>query len=200
MQVSWGEIKRRKMSQPAVGARRVPVIAVVQLLSRVKHFVTPRIAAFQVSLSSTIPQGLHKFMAIQSVMLSNHLIFWHSLFLLPSWLPSIFPSTKVFSNNSASNSQSIGVSASATILPMNIQDWFPLGWTGLISLLSKGLSRVFSNTTIQRHHWATRETHGEYLVVAQTRAESHRIDRWKNAGGSEQEPFLLGSGGEEPGK
>ena len=48
--------------------------------------------------------------------------------------------------------QSIGVSASASVLPMNIQDWFPLGWTGLI-LLSKGLSRVFSNTTVQKHHF-----------------------------------------------
>ena len=47
--------------------------------------------------------------------------------------------------------QSIGVSASASVLPMNVQDWFPLGWTGLISLLSKGLSRVFSNTTVQKH-------------------------------------------------
>ena len=49
----------------------------------------------------------------------------------------------------ASGGQSIGVSASASVLPMNIQDWFPLGWTGLISLLSKELSRVFSNTTVQ---------------------------------------------------
>ena len=47
--------------------------------------------------------------------------------------------------------QSIGASASASVLPMNIQDWFPLGWTGLISLQSKGLSRVFSNTTVQKH-------------------------------------------------
>ena len=51
----------------------------------------------------------------------------------------------------ASGSQSTGVSASASVLPMNIQDWFPLGWTGLISLLSKGLSRVFSNTTVRKH-------------------------------------------------
>ena len=49
--------------------------------------------------------------------------------------------------------QSIGVSASASVLPMNIQDWFPLGLTGLISLQSKGLSRVFSNTTVQKHHF-----------------------------------------------
>ena len=51
-----------------------------------------------------------------------------------------------------SGGQSIGVSVSASVLPMNIQDWFPLGWTGLISLQSKGLSRVFSNTTIQKHN------------------------------------------------
>ena len=52
-----------------------------------------------------------------------------------------------------SGGQSIGVSASTSVLPMNIQDWFPLGWTGCISLLSKGLSRVFSNTTVQKHQF-----------------------------------------------
>ena len=52
----------------------------------------------------------------------------------------------------ASGGQSIGVSASISVLPVNIQDWFPLGWTGWISLQSKGLSRVFSNTTVQKHH------------------------------------------------
>ena len=52
----------------------------------------------------------------------------------------------------ASGGQSIGVSASASVLPMNIQDWFSLGWTGWISLQSKGLSRVFSNTIVQKHH------------------------------------------------
>ena len=60
-----------------------------------------------------------------------------------------FPVSQLF----ASGGQSIGVSASASVLPMNIQDWFPLGWTGLISLQSKGLSRVFSNTTIQKHQF-----------------------------------------------
>ena len=53
----------------------------------------------------------------------------------------------------ASGGQSIRVSASASVLPMNIQDWFPLGWTGWISLLSRGLSRVFSNTTVQKHQF-----------------------------------------------
>ena len=53
----------------------------------------------------------------------------------------------------ASGGQSIGVSASVSVLPMNIQDWFPLGWTGWISLQSKGLSRIFSNTTVQKHQF-----------------------------------------------
>ena len=60
-----------------------------------------------------------------------------------------FPTTQFF----ASGSQSIGASASASILPMNIQDWFPLGWTGCISLQSKGLWTVFSNTTVQKHQF-----------------------------------------------
>ena len=60
-----------------------------------------------------------------------------------------FPMTQFFT----SGGQSIGVPASASVLPMNIQDWFPLGWTGWISLLSKRLSRVFSNTTVQKHQF-----------------------------------------------
>ena len=60
-----------------------------------------------------------------------------------------FPMSQFF----ASGGQNIGVSASASVLPMNIQDWFPFGWTGLISLQSKGLSRVFSNTTVQKHQF-----------------------------------------------
>ena len=66
-----------------------------------------------------------------------------------------FPASESFpvSQFFASGGQSIGVSASASVLPMNIQDWFPLGWTGWISLQSKGLSRVFSNTTVQKHQF-----------------------------------------------
>ena len=60
-----------------------------------------------------------------------------------------FPMSQLF----ASDGQSIGVSASASVLPMNIQDWFPFGWTGWISLQSKGLSRVFSNTTVKKHQF-----------------------------------------------
>ena len=60
-----------------------------------------------------------------------------------------FPMSQLF----PSGGQSIGVSASASVLPMNIQDWFPLGWTGLISLQPKGLSRVFSNCTVKKHQF-----------------------------------------------
>ena len=71
--------------------------------------------------------------------------------LLPSIFPSIgsFPMTQFFS----SGGQSIGASASASVLPMNIHNWFPLGWTGWTSLQFKGLSRVFSNTTVQKHQF-----------------------------------------------
>ena len=80
---------------------------------------------------------------------SSHLILCRPL-LLP---PSIFPSTRIFpmSQFFTSSGQRIGVSASTSVLPMNTQDWSPLGWTGWISLQSKGLSRVFSNTTLQKH-------------------------------------------------
>ena len=89
-------------------------------------------------------------MSIESVMPSSRLILHHPLLLLPS----IFPSIRVFSNESVLciRGQGTGVSASASVLPMNILDWFPLGLTGLISLNSKGLSRVFSNTTVQKHN------------------------------------------------
>ena len=69
--------------------------------------------------------------------------------------PQSFPASKSFqmSPHFASGGQSIGVSASTSVLPMNTQDWFPLGWIGWISLLSKGPSRVFSNTTVQKHQF-----------------------------------------------
>ena len=99
----------------------------------------------QASLSITSSWGLLSFMSVESVMPANHLILCRSLLLLPS----IFPSIRVISNGG----QSIAVSASASIRPVNIQDWFSLGWTGWISLPSKGLSRVFSKTTVQKHQF-----------------------------------------------
>ena len=97
-----------------------------------------------------LPSSL-KLMSIESVMASSHLILCRPLLLLPPIPPSIrvFPMSQLF----AWGGQSIGVSASASVLPMNTQDWFPLGWTGWISLQSKGLSRAFSNTTVQKHQF-----------------------------------------------
>ena len=120
----------------------------LQSLSCVRLFVTPWTAASQASLSITNSQSLFKLMSIELVMTSNHLILCHPILLLPS----IFP---VFSNESALRIRwpNFGVSASTSVLPMNTQDWFPLGWTGWISLQSNGLSRVFSNTTIQKHQF-----------------------------------------------
>ena len=98
---------------------------------------------------STVSWSLFKFMSIESVMPYNHLILCCPLLLLPS----IFPSIRVFSNESVfeSANQSIGASALASVLPLYSQGWCPLRLTDLISLQSKGLSRVFSSTTIWKH-------------------------------------------------
>ena len=119
--------------------------------SVVSDFVTPWTAACQTSLSITNSWSPPKPMSIESVMPSSHLIFCCPLLLLPSILPSI----KVFLNESTRCmrwpkywSFSFNI-----LLPMNTQDWSPLGWTGWISLQSKGLSRVFSNTTVQKHQF-----------------------------------------------
>ena len=128
-------------------------VAVVQSLSHVRLFATPWTTTRQVSLSFTISWSLLKLMSIELLMPDNHLILCCPLLLLPS----IFPSIRVFSTESAlcikvlMRSQSIGVSASTLVLPMNIQGWFPLGLTGSISLQSKGLSRIFS--TVQKHQF-----------------------------------------------
>ena len=120
----------------------------VHLLSHVQFFATPWTAACQ---SIVISQSLLKLMSIESVIPSNHLILCCPLLLLPQSFPASgsFPMSQFFT----SGGQSIKASASASVLPMNIQDWFPLGLTGLISLQSKGLSRVFSSSTIQKHQF-----------------------------------------------
>ena len=125
----------------------IDVYVVVQSLSCVQLFVTLWTAARQPSLFFIIFWSLLKLMFIESLMPSNHLILWCLCVLT---LPSIFPSIKVFSNSwlFASGDLSTGASISASVLPMNIQGWFPLGLTGLISLLSKGL---FSSTTVWKY-------------------------------------------------
>ena len=125
------------------------IILIVQSLSHVWLFATPWTAAHQAFLSLTISQSLFKFMSIQSVMLSNHLILGHPLLLLLS----IFPSIRVFSNESALYIRWPKFQLQHQSFQWTTQDWSPLEWTGWISLQSKGLSRVFSNTTVQKHQF-----------------------------------------------
>ena len=123
----------------------------VQSLSHVRLFATPWIAAHQASLSITNSQSLLKLMSIGwwcHPAISSPVVPFSSC---PQSLPATgsFPMSQLF----AWCGQSIGVSASTSVLPMNTQDGSPLGWTGWISLQSKGLSRVFSNTTVQKHQF-----------------------------------------------
>ena len=108
------------------------LLSSVQLLSHVQLFATPWIAACQTSLSITNSQSLLKLMSIELVMPSSHLILCRPLLLLPQSLPASgsFPMSQLFSWGG----QSFGVSASASVLPVNSQDWSPLGWTGWISV------------------------------------------------------------------
>ena len=139
--------------------------------SVVSDFATPWIAASQASLSITNSQSLLKLMPIESVMPSSHFNLCHPLLLLPPIPPSI----RVFSNDQlfAWGGQSTGVSASASVLPMNTQDWSPLRWTGWISLQSKGLSRVFSNTTVKNINFSVLS-----FLHSPTLTSIH--DHWKN--------------------
>ena len=123
----------------------------VQLLSRVQLFVTPWTAARQASLSITSSWSLLKLMCIKLVMPSNHLILYRPLLLLPA----IFPSITVFSNESFLHIQWPKYwSFSFSVSPPKEYSGpisFRMNW--LISLLSKELSRVFSNTTVQKHRF-----------------------------------------------
>ena len=138
----WVDIPRRGIGGP------------VQL-SHVQPFATPWTAACQASLSITNSQSYPNSCPL------NHVHWWwchptmsSSVVSFSSCLQS-FPATGSFQMSQlfASGGQSMGVSASTSVLPMNIQDWSPLGWTGWISLQSKGLSRVFSNTPVQKHQF-----------------------------------------------
>ena len=126
-------------------------VSSVQLLSQIWLFATPRTAARRLPCPSPTPRACSN--SCPSSQWCHPTVSSCCPLLLP---PSIFPSIRVFSSESVLRirwPKSIGVSASAPILPMNIQDWFPLGWTGWISLLFKGLSRDFSNTTVQKHQF-----------------------------------------------
>ena len=143
--------------------------AVVQSLSCAQLFATPWTEVHQASLSFTISKfaQTHVHWVRDAIQPSHPLLppFSSCLQSLPA--SGSFPRSWLF----ASGGQSFGASAAASVLPMNIQGWFPLGWTHLISLLSKGVSKVFSSTTIKRHrffnaqpslwsnsnHWTARE-------------------------------------------
>ena len=149
-------ISKQKMLWPSGHQPSQPPLNVsvqfssVQSLIHVQLFVTPWTAARQASLSITDFQSLFKIMPIALVMWSNHILCRPISSCLQSFPASgSFPMNQFF----VSGNQSIGVSASVSVLPMNIQGWFPSGWTGFISLQSKGLSRDFSKTTVQKHQF-----------------------------------------------
>ena len=145
----------------------------VQSLRHVRLFATPWTAAHQASLSITNSWSSLKLMSIELVMPSSHLILCRPLLLLPPIPPSI----RVFSNELTLRMRwpSVGVSASASVLPMNTQDWSPLEWTGWISLQSKGLSRVFSNTTVQKHQFFSTQLSSYTYIYPSI---NHNITLW----------------------
>ena len=141
----WGGLTNSCEKKISKKQKRKGKISSVQSLSHVRLFATPWIAACQASLSITNSRSLFRLMSIDSVMPSNHLILCHLLLLLPS----IFPSIRVFSSESALHIRwpKYWSLASASALPMNIQDWFPLRWTGWVSLPVQGTLK-----SLLQHH------------------------------------------------
>ena len=162
----YSDSERSTLHRKSVGHRKgwvwpwnvawLVFISSIQLLSCVQLFVTSWTEARQASLSITNSRSLLKLMCIELVIPSNHLILCCPLLLLPS----IFPSIRVFSSESVLHirwpkywSFSFSIRPSLEGLSLDSQDWFRLGWTGWISLQSKGLPRVFSSTTVQKHQF-----------------------------------------------
>ena len=133
----------------------------VQLLICVQLFAALWTAGHQASLIITNSQSLLKLISIKSVMPSNHFILCHPLFLLPSIFCTIrsFLMSQLFT----SGDRSIGASVSASVLPMNNQDWSPLGWICWISLQPKGLSRIFFNITVQKRQFFSAQLSLEFI-------------------------------------
>ena len=149
---SFYVISSRRLSGLKENEDRVTVPQITQFSSAVQSCPTicdPIDCSTTGFLSITNSWSLLKLMSITSVMPSNHLMLCRpfSSCLQPFPASGSFPMSQFF----ASGGKSIGASASSSLLAMDTQDWFPLGLTGLISLQSKGLSRVFSNTTVQKH-------------------------------------------------
>ena len=137
------------------------------MLDKIQHWFMIKVSSVQISCSvmsvlcnpmdcSTSGHPVHhrlpeftQTLILESAMPPNHLILCRPLLLQPS----IFPSIGVFSNESALRIRRHWISESTSVLPLNTQGWSLLGWTGWISLQSKGLARVFSNTTVQKHQF-----------------------------------------------
>ena len=152
-------------------------ISSLQSLSRVWLLVTPGTAAHQASLSITNSWSLLKLMSINwwcHPIISSSVVPFSCLLSFPA--SGSFPVNQFF----PSGGQSIRVSASAPVFPMNIQDWFPLGLTGWISLQSKGLSRVFSNITAQKHQFFSAQpslwVQLSYMYMTTGKASSFWLD------------------------
>ena len=147
----WATVHRVAKSWTRLNWLSTQALSSVQLLSRVRLFATNGPQQARLPCPSPTPRACSK-----SCPLSQwyHPTISFSVVPLSSCLQS-FPASGSFpvSQFFTSGDQSIGASASASVLPMNIQDWFPLGLTGLMSLQSKGLSRVFSNTIVQKHQF-----------------------------------------------
>ena len=150
----WG-ISRQQNQQDKVGEKAKEGDGAIKddayvcsLVPFSQLFATPLTAACQASLSVANSWSLLKLVSIDLVMPTNHLIHFSSCL-------QSFPASGAFQMSQffPSGGQSIEVSASISVLPMNTQDWSPLGWTDWISLQSRGLSRVFSNTTVQKHQF-----------------------------------------------
>ena len=137
-------------------AQKIVKVVVQSTAQSWPALVTLWTAACQTPLSFTISRSLLKLMSIESLMPSNHLILYLPLFSCPQSFPASgsFRLSQLF----ASGGESIGASALASVLPINIQSWFPLGLTGLVSFLSKGHSRVFSSTTVQKHQFISAQS------------------------------------------
>ena len=134
-----------------INTRHTVQFSSVQSLSRVQLFATPWIAARQASLSITNSRSSLRLTSIKSVIPSSHLILFVPFSSCSQSLPASesFPLSQLFTWGG----QSTGVSALASFLPKKSQGWSPSEWTGWISLQSQRLSRVFSNTTVQKHQF-----------------------------------------------
>ena len=145
----------------------------VQSLSHVWLFVTPWTVAHQVSLSITNSRSLPKFMSIELEIQSSHLILCHPL---PSYLQS-FPASGSFqmSQFSASHSQSIGVSASTSVLTKNIQDWFPSGWTCCISMQPSSVQSLSRVRLFVTHEHSTPGLPVHHHLPKFTQTQVHRV-------------------------